>query len=138
VDLGLDRLRRADLPTSTAPFPSAVAPVVDEAPLHLLRRRVHQAVSGGRRVLAFPGSGSGDGARLRSLGLATAGDLLDQLHAAAADRSRDAFGRLLPADPDRFARAWLAAAVYTEEVERRLCAAAWGSADVSPSLPLPL
>lgn len=138
VDLGLDRLRRADLPTSTAPLPSAVAPVVDEAPLHLLRRRVHQAVSGGRRVLAFPGSGSGDGARLRRLGLATAGDLLDALHAAAADRSRDAFGRLLPADADRFARAWLAAAVYTEEVERRLCAAAWGSAEVSPSLPLPL
>jgi hypothetical protein len=117
VDLGLDRLQHADLPTATNPPPDAVAPVVEEAPLHLLRRRVHQAVSGGRRVLAFPG-----------IGLATAGDLLDELQAAAADRSRDAFGRLLPADTDRFARAWLAAALYTEEVERGLCAAAWGGA----------
>jgi hypothetical protein len=101
--------------------------VVDEAPLHLLRRRVHQAVSGGRRVLAFPDSGAGDGGRLRRVGLATAGDLLDDLRAAAADRSRDAFGRLLPADTGRFARAWLAAAVYTCEVERALCATAWGA-----------
>ncbi|GKQ39294.1 hypothetical protein [Streptomyces sp. A012304] len=126
VDLGLDRLQRADLPAGTAPRPAAVASVVDEAPLHLLRRRVQQTVSGGRRVLALPGGGPGDSARLRRLALATAGDLLDELHAAAADRARDAFGRLLPADTDRFARAWLAAAVYTAEVERGLCAAAWG------------
>ncbi|OQR64061.1 hypothetical protein B6E66_10835 [Streptomyces maremycinicus] len=127
VDLGLDRLQHADLPTQAAPTPAAPAPPVDEAPLHLLRRRVHQAVSGGRRVLGFPDSGAGDGGRLRRVGLATAGDLLDGLGAAAADRSRDAFGRLLPADTDRFARAWLAAAVYTGEVERALCAAAWGA-----------
>ncbi|MFF3851052.1 hypothetical protein [Streptomyces sp. NPDC002328] len=146
VDLGLDRLQHADLPTPTDPapttprtpttptvpavpaFPAVPVPVVDEAPLHLLRRRVHQTVSGGRRVLAFPGSGAGgDSGRLRRLGLATAGDLLDELHAAAADRSRDAFGRLLPADTDRFARAWLASAVYTREVERALCAGAWSS-----------
>ncbi|MFI6033455.1 hypothetical protein ACIBBD_04590 [Streptomyces sp. NPDC051315] len=133
VDLGLDRLQRADLPSGPVPVPGAVAPLADEAPLHLLRRRVHQAVSGGRRVLAFPGGGSGDSARLRRLGLATAGDLLDELEAAAADRSRDAFGRLLPADTDRFARAWLAAALYTEEVERGLCAAAWaGAAAAAP------
>jgi hypothetical protein len=127
VDLGLDRLQHADLPTPAAAPGPVPSPVVDEAPLHLLRRRVHQAVSGGRRVLAFPGSGAGDGGRLRRVGLATAGDLLDDLRAAAADRSRDAFGRLLPADTDRFARSWLAAAVYTAEVERALCAAAWGA-----------
>ncbi|MFF4658625.1 hypothetical protein [Streptomyces sp. NPDC001381] len=133
VDLGLDRLQHADLPPATA-APATVAPV-DEAPLHLLRRRVHQAVAGGRRVLAFPGSGAGDGARLRRAGLGTAADLLDDLHAAAADRSRDAFGRLLPADLDRFARAWLAAAVYTDEVERALCAEAWGaSAEAVPAV----
>ncbi|MFD9430917.1 hypothetical protein [Streptomyces sp. NPDC060002] len=126
VDLGLDRLQHADLPTSTA-APAAPAPPRDEAPLHLLRRRVHQAVSGGRRVLGFPDSGAGDGGRLRRVGLATAGDLLGELRAAAADRSRDAFGRLLPADTGRFAGAWLAAAVYTGEVERALCAAAWGA-----------
>ncbi|MFI1508340.1 hypothetical protein [Streptomyces sp. NPDC020597] len=128
VDLGLDRLRRADLPGVTdVPAPGAV-PVADEAPLHLLRRRVHQTVSGGRRVLALPSGGRGDGSRLRRVGLGTAGDLLDELGAAAADRSRDAFGRLLPADTNRFARAWLASALYTGEVERALCAAAWGPA----------
>ncbi|MFD7462115.1 MULTISPECIES: hypothetical protein [unclassified Streptomyces] len=127
VDLGLDRLQQADVPTGT-PLPApAVAAPGDEAPLHLLRRRVHQTVSAGRRVLALPGSGSGDGARLRRLGLATAGDLLDDLQSAAADRSRDAFGRLLPADSDHFARAWLAAAVYTDAVEAALCAGAWGT-----------
>ncbi|MER5542747.1 hypothetical protein ACWDBD_15400 [Streptomyces sp. NPDC001118] len=48
-----------------------------------------------------------------------------ELHAAAAERSRDVFGRLLPADPDRVAHAWLAAARCTEEVDRALCIAAW-------------
>lgn len=125
VDLGLDRLQHADLPPA-AGAAAAVAPV-DEAPLHLLRRRVHQTVSGGRPVLAFPDGAGGDGARLRRVGLGTAADLLDELHAAASDRSRDAFGRLLPADTGRFARAWLAASLYTAEVERALCAAAWGA-----------
>jgi hypothetical protein len=125
VDLGLDRLRRADLPAHV-PSAAAPAPDTDEAPVHLLRRRVHQAASGGRRVLAFPGGRDGDGPRLRRHGLVTAGELLDELHAAAADRARDPFGRLLPADTGRFARAWLAAAVYTEELDRALCAAAWG------------
>ncbi|WP_416985200.1 hypothetical protein [Streptomyces sp. T028] len=125
VDLGLDRLQRADLPASAAP-PGA-APVPDEAPLHLLRRRVHQAVSGGRRVLAFPGGAAGDPARLRRTGFATGAAVLDELHATAADRTRDAFGRLLPTDTPRFARAWLAAACYTGAVERGLCATAWGT-----------
>ncbi|MFH8804157.1 hypothetical protein ACH4F6_31965 [Streptomyces sp. NPDC017936] len=136
LDLGLDRLRRADLPPVTEAPLAVSPPAADEAPLHLLRRRVHQAVSGGRRVLAFPGGGTGDAARLRRAGLGTAGDLLDDLHAAAADRSRDAFGRLLPADTHRFARAWLAAAVYTGEVERRLCAAAWGAGAEAVTAPL--
>ncbi|MFI5688786.1 hypothetical protein [Streptomyces sp. NPDC051636] len=126
VDLGLDRLQHADLPAQAPPPAGPAGPAPDEAPLHLLRRRLHQAASGGRRVLAFSGDG-GDGRRLRRQGLATAGDLLDELRSAAADRSRDPFGRLLPADTDRFARAWLAAALYTEEVDRALCAAAWGA-----------
>ncbi|MEU6102863.1 hypothetical protein [Streptomyces flaveolus] len=125
VDLGLDRLRRADVPADVPPA-AAPAPDTDEAPVHLLRRRVHQAASGGRRVLAFPGGRDADGPRLHRHGLVTAGELLDELHTAAADRARDPFGRLLPADTGRFARAWLAAAVYTEELDRALCAAAWG------------
>ncbi|MEU2421335.1 hypothetical protein ABZ619_09920 [Streptomyces sp. NPDC007851] len=123
VDLGLDRLQQADLP---APVPAGTAPTPAEAPLHVLRRRVEQAASGGRRVLAFPGNSAADAGRLRRQGLATAGDILDELLAAAAERSRDAFGRLLPADTGRFARTWLTAARYTDEVERVLCAAAWG------------
>ncbi len=129
VNLGLDRLQHADLPRGASAPPAGVAAGGgDEAPLHLLRRRVHQAVPGGRRVLALAGSTAGDAARLRRLGLATAADLLDDLHTAAADRSRDVFGRLVPADTGRFARSWLAAAVYTEVVERALCVHAWGGA----------
>ncbi|MFH8468487.1 hypothetical protein [Streptomyces sp. NPDC017991] len=128
VDLGLDRLQHADLPApGMAPTPTAEGSPLDEAPLHLLRRRVHQAASAGRRVLAFSGDSAADSSRLSRYGFACAGDLLDELHAAAADRSRDVFGRLVPADLNRFARAWLAAAHYTEEVDRALCAAAWGA-----------
>ncbi|MEU8713201.1 hypothetical protein [Streptomyces sp. NPDC048663] len=123
VDLGLDRLQHADLPSPAA---AAVVPASPEPPLHLLRRRVEQSSSGGRRVLAFPGNTAADVHRLHRHGLATAGDILDALLAAAAERSRDAFGRLLPADPGRFARAWLTAARYADEVDRVLCAAAWG------------
>ncbi|MEU6192134.1 hypothetical protein [Streptomyces sp. NPDC047061] len=137
VDLGLDRLQHADLPapasasapasepaSASAPVHTVLAP--DEAPLHLLHRRVGQGVAGGRRVLAFPGDSAPDVRRLHRHGLGTAGDILDELLAATAERSRDVFGRLLPADTGRFARAWLAAARYTDEVDRVLCAAAWG------------
>lgn len=123
VDVGLDRLQHADLP---APAAASAVPTAEEAPLHLLRRRVEQAAAGGRRVLAFPGNTTADVHRLHRHGLATAGDVLDELLAAAAERSRDAFGRLLPADTGRFARAWLTAARYADEVDRVLCAAAWG------------
>ncbi|MFI6357209.1 hypothetical protein ACIBJF_32205 [Streptomyces sp. NPDC050743] len=124
IDVGLDRLQRADLPPAPA-SPVQAAPSAEEAPVHLLRRRVQQAVSGGRRVLSLAGDTAADARRLSRSGLATAGSLLEELHAAAAERSRDVFGRLLPADPGRFARAWLAAARYTEEVDRALCVAAW-------------
>ncbi|MFC9058978.1 hypothetical protein ACFTXB_13105, partial [Streptomyces sp. NPDC057074] len=149
--LGLDHLRRADLPTvplrqtrpshqpspqpppprNTPPHepppPHDPPPTIDDAPVHLLRRRVTQAVSGGRRVLAFPGDRAAEAARLRRYGLGTAGELLAELHTTAADRARDPFGRLLPADTGRFVRAWLGAAVYTESLDRALCAAAWGA-----------
>ncbi|MCX5602231.1 hypothetical protein OOK29_29140 [Streptomyces phaeochromogenes] len=134
LDLGLDRLQHADLP-APAMAPAGSSPAPDEAPLHLLRRRVHQAASAGRRVLAFPGDSATDSRRLGRYGLACAGDLLDELRSAAADRSRDVFGRLVPADINRFARAWVAAAHYTEEVDRSLCAAAWGADPALPPAP---
>ncbi|MFG2882713.1 hypothetical protein ACGFYV_10410 [Streptomyces sp. NPDC048297] len=127
VDVGLDHLRRADLPT-TRTSPPLPAPLPDEPPLHLLRRRVHQAVSGGRRALSFPADTTSDTRRLNRHGLSTAGDILGELHAAATERSRDVFGRLLPTDADRFTRAWLTAARYTDELDRALCAAAWAPA----------
>ncbi|MFD3310606.1 hypothetical protein [Streptomyces sp. NPDC058694] len=133
LDLGLDRLQHADLP-APAMAPAGSPPTPDEAPLYLLRRRVHQAASAGRRVLAFAGNSATDSRRLDRYGFACAGDLLDELHSAAADRSRDVFGRLVPTDINRFAHAWLAAAHYTEEVDRSLCAAAWGA---DPALPPP-
>ncbi|MEU6279351.1 hypothetical protein [Streptomyces sp. NPDC047028] len=127
VDIGLDRLLRADLPAGRPGAPADVlAPAPAEAPVHLLRRRVHQAASGGRRALSFPGRTGADARRLSRDGLATAGDILEELNAAAAERDRDQFGRLRPADPDRFTRAWLAAAHYTDAVDRALCVAAWG------------
>ncbi|SNT48732.1 hypothetical protein [Actinacidiphila glaucinigra] len=136
VDTGLDRLQRADLPAGAAAVPLPAPDAPDEAPVHLLLRRVHQAASGGRRVLALPTSSSPDTRRLRRAALPTAADLIDDLHRAAADRGRDAFGRLLPADTERFALAWLAAAVYSDELSRALCAAAWG-ADPSAEAPAP-
>ncbi|MFD7512756.1 hypothetical protein ACFV5N_25950 [Streptomyces sp. NPDC059853] len=141
VDLGYHRLQRADLTGTDHPGPSgppadpavsaatpAPPPVPAEpaaAPLHLLRRRTQAALAAGRPALALPGSAGTDRQRLRQAGLSTAADLLDELHRAAADRTRDVFGRLRPADADRFALAWLAADHYGDRAARALCAAAW-------------
>lgn len=131
IDMGLDRLQRADLPTlpppPTGPDPSGEP--LDQAPLHLLHRRLEQAVAAGRRFLAVPGSLSSDAHRLRRSALPTAADLLAALQQAATERARDPFGRLLPADTTHFARAWLGAALYAEAAENSLCAAAWQSPD---------
>ncbi|MGW0997974.1 hypothetical protein ACWD5V_32790 [Streptomyces sp. NPDC002523] len=69
-----------------------------------------------------------DARRLSRHGISTAGEILDELHAAATERSRDVFGRLLPTDTDRFTRAWLTAARSTDELDLALCAAAWAPA----------
>lgn len=139
LDAGLDRLQRADLSSSSVPPAATVtasASASEDAPLHLLHRRVQQAVSGGRRVVALPSTVPADTQRLRRAGLSTGADLLTVLHARAATRDRDAFGRLLPTDPAHFAHAWLAAATYTAEVDRALCAAAWGMDLPGASLPV--
>lgn len=137
VDMGLDRLQRADLPTRLPEAPSAgpglnEGEVLDQAPLHLLHRRLEQAVAAGRRFLAVPGSAASDAQRLRRSALPTAADLLAALRQAATRRARDPFGRLLPADTTHFARAWLGAALYAEAAENSLCAAAWQAPEHDP------
>ncbi|MFI7235466.1 hypothetical protein [Streptomyces cyaneofuscatus] len=128
VDLGFDRLSRADLPDPGAPVHSAPdrpGGSGPESPLHLLERRVEQTVPGGRATLGMLGDVTAEARRLRRAGLPTAAGLLTALRASAARRERDLFGRLLPADTDGFAAHWLAAARYTAAVAESLCAEAW-------------
>ncbi|HSA50966.1 MAG TPA: hypothetical protein VLH10_12770, partial [Yinghuangia sp.] len=109
-----------------APPLFAAAPSrLDAAPTYLMHRHIERALSGGRPAVAVSGSLARDTARLRRDGFGTAADLLEHLVAAAADRGRDVFGRLLPADTDRLARCWLAAAAYVRAVDAALTAHAW-------------
>ncbi|WP_078942065.1 hypothetical protein [Streptomyces griseus] len=136
VDLGLDRLRRADLPDPTAPVhlaPAQPAGPGAASPLYLLERRVEQTVPAGRAALGLLGDVTAEARRIRRGGLPTAADLLIALCAAAGRRERDLFGRLLPADTDGFAAHWLAAARYTAAVSEALCSAAWNPADAAPT-----
>lgn len=111
----------------TAPPVATVVPAArDEASAYLIHRQVERAVAGGRPALAIAGTLTRDTARLRRDGLTTGADLLEHLTASAADRGRDVFGRLLPADTDRLARAWLATAAYARAVDAALTAHAWG------------
>ncbi|MET9900744.1 hypothetical protein [Streptomyces sp. NPDC006446] len=136
ADLGYDRLEGAHLPPlddmPAAPVLDGLSDVpadpLTEAPLWRLRRLIEVAVSGGRRAVAEPardGDRSGAGAALRRSGFHTAADLAADLTAEADRRTRDVFGRAGEADPDRYARAWLAAAVYLAGVERALVRATW-------------
>ncbi|MFJ9688801.1 hypothetical protein ACIRRX_24285 [Streptomyces bacillaris] len=136
VDLGFDRLRRADLPDPGAPaHPAPLQPGGPgaESPLHLLERRVEQTVPAGRAALGLLGDVTAEARRLRHGGLPTAAGLLTALRASAAQRERDLFGRLLPADTDGFATHWLAAARYSAAVAESLCAAAWGPGPGAPA-----
>ncbi|MBK6044621.1 hypothetical protein [Streptomyces sp. MBT55] len=136
VDLGLDRLRRADLPdpSSFAHFapPQTAGPGMS-SPLYLLERRVEQTVAAGRAALGLLGDVTAETRRIRRGGLPTAAALLTALCASASRRERDLFGRLLPADTDGFAAYWLAAARYTAAVSESLCAAAWNPAEEDPA-----
>ncbi|MFD6426351.1 hypothetical protein [Streptomyces sp. NPDC060198] len=128
VDLGFDRLRRADLPDPAAPVhPAPPQPEGSGAhsPLYLLERRVEQAVPAGRAALGMLGDVTAQTRRLSRAGLPTAAGLLTALCASATRRDRDLFGRLLPADSDAFTLHWLSAARYTAAVAESLCAAAW-------------
>lgn len=131
IDLGFDRLSRADLPDPAAPVHFA-APQPEgsgaHSPLYLLERRVEQTVPAGRAALGMLGDVTAEGQRIRRAGLPTAAGLLTALCASAAQRERDLFGRLLPADTDGFATYWLSAARYTAAVAESLCAEAWNPA----------
>ncbi|ALC26148.1 hypothetical protein [Streptomyces sp. CFMR 7] len=136
VDLGFDRLRRADLPDPGAPVhaaPPQPGGSGAESPLHLLERRVEQTVPAGRAALGLLGDVTAEARRLRHGGLPTAAGLLTALCASAAQRERDLFGRLLPADTDGFATHWLAAARYSAAVAESLCAAAWAPSPGTPT-----
>ncbi|MEU4166978.1 hypothetical protein AB0F46_08845 [Streptomyces sp. NPDC026665] len=120
--LGGAALAAGDGPGTEVPDPLA------QAPLWRLRRLVEVAVSGGRRAVAEPardGDLRGDGAALRRGGFGTAADLAAGLTSEADRRTRDVFGRTGGVDPERYARAWLAAAVYLAGVERALVQATW-------------
>ncbi|MFF2213336.1 hypothetical protein [Streptomyces antibioticus] len=133
ADLGYDRIQGAHVPPpEELPAVGGVGAVppdpLAQAPLWRLRRLVEVAVSGGRRAVAEPArdGGRGDGgAALRRTGFRAAADLSAALSAEADRRGRDVFGRTAEADPDRYARAWLAAAVYLTGTERALVQATW-------------
>ncbi|MFD5468308.1 hypothetical protein ACFWIQ_36680, partial [Kitasatospora sp. NPDC127059] len=137
VNLGLERLQTADLPadpstgrpTQPSAGPPAELPTAPPVgpPVHVLGRRVEQAVTTGRSALGpSAATAAADRGLLRAAGLATAAELLDGLRAAAADQPRDVFGRIVADDHEPFASAWLAAADYTEALATALCSAAWG------------
>ncbi|MEU1484845.1 hypothetical protein [Streptomyces sp. NPDC005752] len=140
IDLGLDRLHRADLPDPAAPVrpaPPQPGGTGAHSPLYLLERRVEQSVPAGRAALGMLGDVSAETRRLRRAGLPTAAGLLAALCASAARRDRDLFGRLVPADTDGFATYWLTAARYTAAMAESLSEAAWepmreDPADASP------
>jgi hypothetical protein len=139
ADLGYDRLEGTHLPPAAAlPEPPGLLRIpsdpVAEAPLWRLRRLVEVAVSGGRRAAAEPardGDRAGAVVALRRSGFRTAADLAHALAAEADRRSRDVFGRTEEADPDGYARAWLAAAVYLAGTERALVQATWQQSDAA-------
>ncbi|MZG07136.1 hypothetical protein GTW62_33475, partial [Streptomyces sp. SID5614] len=123
------------LPDPTAPAhvaPPQPAGPGGPSPLYLLERRVEQTVPAGRAALGLLSDVTAQTRRIRRGGLPTAAALLTALCASAAQRDRDLFGRLLPADTDGFAAYWLAAARYTAAVSESLCAAAWNATEGDP------
>ena len=139
ADLGYDRIEGSHLPPAdavpeTAGLPRVPSDPVTEAPLWRLRRLVEVAVSGGRRAAAEPardGDRAGAVVALRRAGFRTAADLSHALATEADRRGRDVFGRTEEADPDGYARAWLAAAVYLAGTERALVRATWEPPDAT-------
>ncbi|MGJ6968267.1 hypothetical protein ACSDR0_40800 [Streptosporangium sp. G11] len=133
ADLGYDRLQGSHLPSrdDCPPWPEAAGTDVDPvagSPLWRARRLVELAVSGGRRAVAESARG-GDSlaqrAPLRRAGFKTSAHLVAALTEEADRRTRDVFGRLVDSGGDRYAWAWLAAAVHLAATERALVQASW-------------
>jgi hypothetical protein len=96
------------------------------SPLWRLRHLVELAVAGGRRTVAeFARTSAPHIAHLRRSGLHAAADRAAALAAESDRRGRDVFGRLHDPDPDRYAQAWLAAALQLAATERALVRASW-------------
>ncbi|MEV6864571.1 hypothetical protein AB0M44_26635 [Streptosporangium subroseum] len=133
ADLGYDRLRGSHFPSRDACPPwreniEAGADPVAGSPLWRVRRLVELAVSGGRRAVAESargGDASVQRAPLRRAGFETAAELVGVLTDEADRRARDVFGRLVDSSGDRYAWAWLAAAVHLTATERVLVQASW-------------
>ncbi len=113
VDLGLDRLRRSDLPVDAPGSVRAWELPDDTLPVHPLRRRIERCVEGGRAAVA------GDAREVGQLSavLPAAGVLAERLEAAARLR-RDAFGRVAEGGTEDLCLAWLAAATYVATAQR--------------------
>jgi hypothetical protein len=121
IDLGLDRLRRAELPQAE---PAAMVMPVDEGPpVRPLVRRLERAVEGGRAAVP------GDAVELERMRLALpyAAELAQRLEAASRP-NRDAVGRVTGTDGENIARAWLAAATYVHAALRSAERAEWTTA----------
>jgi hypothetical protein len=121
VDLGLDLLRRAELPPGE---PTATVMPVDEGPpLRPLVRRLERAVEGGRAAVP------GDPAEVQRMRVALpyAAELADRIEAASRPR-RDAFGRITGTDGEDVAQAWLAGATYVQAALRSIERAQWTKA----------
>ncbi|MFE9692083.1 hypothetical protein [Micromonospora sp. NPDC005806] len=121
VDLGVDRLQRADLPAAEPA--GAAPPEPARPPLHLLTHHLRRVVAAGRTAL-IPDPDR-DLRALLDAQLPTAAGALAALRRAGQGRERDAFGRLAHGDPAALASAWLTAACYVEAAGALATAEAW-------------
>jgi hypothetical protein len=89
----------------------------------------------GRRATAQPardGDRTSATAALRRSGFRAAAEPAAALTAEADRRDRDVFGRTRQADPEGYARAWLAAVVYLSRTERALVKVTWQPSSATP------
>lgn len=126
-NVGVETLSASDLAAAEGrpPRVPSAAPDMDDAPVHLLQRRLARAAVSGRSAIRQDSAAPDDAARLRRAALPTAALLLEELRQCATASPRDAFGRTRGDDPARFARAWLAAASYLDAFRAVRCAELW-------------